>query len=545
MDEKKSNPEFDPHRDLLIRPWNEPPGKPGSFTRFVLPFAYRVAPWKSGQEPKRYYQEGFGVSPSEMAERRAYFTADTGFILFDRTKWFELNAAVTTHTIAGRDLKPLKIAMPPPRLVLPEWPAKIEAKSEHASREVLRTGFLIIEARFLNEGCEWQMRDLLAFNETFRYWRRPWPGLEREVRKGFEGYIYRDMVPGYDPNDPFFGRWEQWLRLPLKVGGQFLSIVPGAEDGTMWIKEARRWQESSEGKPGWIPYADNRTFVWTCALVKDDADKVRKNAYGNWVKLLNVDPPKDTPESPLWDCTEFEREWAEERTYKRWEHDGTTHGFSYHSGAVLGPADHEWIAGVFGKIYFDLLLILFYLRVTCFRFSRELCTVSTHLPVGEKTEGAPFVEEFRRLRLSFALLTNLYEFPLLSNQQQGMEMYAIAKRHLDVKELFDETRDKISAAHEFVEMQLAHEQNQQILKLTKVAQYGLVLVLVVTFFGTEPLRDWFRPRYISLMKSALSAIHFNPYYASALGDIAAAILLSIVGGFFFHLILEWLLSRKK
>ena len=44
-------------------------------------------------------------------------------------------------------------------------------------------------------------------------------------------------------------------------------------------------------------------------------------------------------------------------------------------------------------------------------------------------------QAFQSLRRDFAMFTNLYEFPLLSNQQQGVEMYEKARENMDVGQL--------------------------------------------------------------------------------------------------------------
>lgn len=233
--------------DLHIQGTN--PNQPGSFTRFVLPFSYRPALWKGDHAIASFYIEGTGVPAGRMVERRAYFTAETGMVLFDRAKWCVLKADASEHTIVGRDQKKLGIRILPPRIVLPEWPAEIKSSHARLAGDLLRTGFLLRDVEFQNNKSTWELPDVLAFNETFRYWRRPWPGQDKAVRGGC---TYREMVPDYDPNDPYFGRWEKWLRVPVRIGDRFFSLVPGAEDGTLWVDEARKWQATSEGKPKFL-----------------------------------------------------------------------------------------------------------------------------------------------------------------------------------------------------------------------------------------------------------------------------------------------------
>ena len=94
------------------------------------------------------------------------------------------------------------------------------------------------------------------------------------------------------------------------------------------------------------------------------------------MKFLNVDPPW----APLESCSDLEREWAHERTYYRWAESGSLYGFSYHSGVLLAPGNPKSRLSLhFSDMYFDMVILLFYLRVSCFRFSRELGAISESL----------------------------------------------------------------------------------------------------------------------------------------------------------------------
>jgi len=149
----------------------------------------------------------------------------------------------------------------------------------------------------------------------------------------------------------------------------------GGGQGNYWRLFPGKWAESARGfvsgkdetDPGWAIYSDNRTFVWTCAIMKNGGNELRTvfnkpggkaSGFGYWIKLLNVDQPgKDVGETNESTC--FEEKWAEERTYKRWEEGGTFYGFNYHCGAMLGPRLEEpplWKH--FGQMYFDQTLLL-------------------------------------------------------------------------------------------------------------------------------------------------------------------------------------------
>jgi hypothetical protein len=251
-------------------------------------------------------------------------------------------------------------------------------------------------------------------------------------------------------------------------------------------------------------YADNRAYVWTCAVVQDDAPVLGRvkalgansarpidSQLGHWLRLLNVDPLTWNPMT----CTSFEARFADERTYRRWAHFGALQGFNYHAGAMLtSPCDEPPTWRHFGAMYFDQALLLLYVRVTLFRFSYALSRLSAAARKKDNDDEAlqRLAERFERLRLDFALFTNLYQFPLLSNQQQGVELYTLCRDRMDVKELFEEVKSEVEATHEFLALRAQDQMTQVGGRLTAVATVGLAASLVlaalgVSEFASDPL----------------------------------------------------------
>ena len=222
---------------------------------------------------------------------------------------------------------------------------------------------------------------------------------------------------------------------------------------------------------------------------------------GHWIKLLNVDKPGKNIDNTH-QSRDFERRWAEERTYKRWEEEGTFYGFNYHCGAMVGPPideplDEPPICQHFGQMYFDQVLLLLYIRVALFRFSMELNRISVDALKGKRRYLSRWREDFQRLRWSFALFANLYQFPLLSNQQQGIEMYSLARDYLDVDDLFREVKEEINDCHEYLVVREEMEQSSKIERLTRVATIGLGLSIAFGFWGINIIVPGYLDRFCS------------------------------------------------
>ena len=476
--------------------------KPASYTRFILPFAYIKVDWKCADSSLLYWQKWEPIDDAEW--RQQYFTQETSEVLFKGARWFRLHQRVAekpngeTHdSLFSRSFNLAlkegctKTKMRAPVLVLFEYP-----QEQLKARDLLHTGFLIIELYFdaANKGTS--LDSLLLLNERFRYKEKAYDGHDDEIHKLFPQGL-KNLYPEQELEigKSLFDYWQYLLRQPLRDDTTNYFHLIGEENCTQ--SERPKCERA-----GWDVYADNRTLVWTCAVIKGGGKTLRQQQYvstdptepweshnyGHWIKLLNVDAPGGTP-AATHGSRKFEREWAEQRTYHRWEECGTFYGFSYHSGALLCPPSNE-PNGVplwrhFGTMYFDMFLLLLYVRVSLFRFSTQLTEIST----GARGQGndniEQWAEKFETLRWQFTLFTNLYQFPLISNQQQGLELYDLARECLDVDALYKEIQSEVQSSHDFLLQKQQQRQSETTTRLTMVATIGLALSIVLAFLSTD------------------------------------------------------------
>lgn len=506
-----------------------------------------------------------GLEATLDQERRDYFTRETGGVLYHRARWFVLRGLDDTvfHLPVRREDETARVTvhLRPPALILFECPS---TPKDSGRMGALPHAMLVLEAWWEpgKGDAAPRLEDLLVFNELFRYFQRPF---ERHARlpaeDGNRDHNYRrelEDLPvdwrtpdqklgqaGAAGEDPrlacYLRRWD-WLlecpiQLPAAVAGatgapqsEWWSLVPPE-----WMANARKWAlgEPLENAPpgaegtdqnqahGWLLYADNRAYVWTCAVLQPDAPLLKRverlgedlarpvdTQLGHWLRLVNVDPLAPKPEN----CTAFEARFADERTYRRWAHFGALQGFNYHGGAMLtGPCDEPPTWRHFGAMYFDQALLLFYLRVTLFGFSYELSRLSSSARRREDDQEAraELKRRFERVRLDFALFTNLYQFPLLSNQQQGIEIYTLCREKMDVQALFEEVKSEVEATHEFLSLHVQDEMAELGGRLTLVATVGLLLALVLSAPGVGDLFTrvlppgtspwWALPAYVAVL----------------------------------------------
>lgn len=432
----------------------------GSFTIFVLPFAYQPRLLEEPLPGPRFVRD----DPPGLFRR--YFTPETGASLYQRALWMRFQDSVDLLT---HPEQPPLVMLDPPRLVLMEWSA---ARTDDV--DLLRVGFLLITARFPG-GPISSLADLQRFNELFRYWHQPEP-YNKEKRAALLAGIRDALGQGEDPAQPGWGRWARWLRLPLLVGDRAYDLMPST-----WHSQAEGWLRGSDKESpnqGWVCHADNRAFVFTAALLDGGCAALgdKPVTSGAWMRLLNVDEPSAAPAS----C--FEQDWAAQRTYQRWAERGTLYGFTYFSGAMLGPSEQAvGAAGHFERNYFSMTLLLLYLRVGLMRFSERLASISAQARQGGDHEQ--WRKQFEALRWSFTLFSNLYQFPLLSNQQQGIELYELLRGQLDVEQFFKEVERDINNSHDYLEQREEHEQTRAAQLLNWVATVGLGVGAATGFLG--------------------------------------------------------------
>jgi len=474
-------------------PRNPPGKKPASSTRFVLPFAYRLGPLADHAAvdlDAPVFAELANADNPNLKRRKQYLTKETAKVLFERAHWFVLNKlpdGLAKLALVLQDGRSVEAALNPPLVILFECPN--QPCSDH---DVLRTGFLVLELYFPGDATP-RFDDLLDINELFRYWREPFHGHRQERTGASPGSGYQRLL-------------QNW---PLSSGGKIKDASAKDEIYT------RRWTGLLAHllKPHTGPclkllvddisdcpvHADDRTYVWTCALIEGGGEALRDafkpgadldaTDYGHWIKLLNVDPPGGSPENTHY-ARRFEQEWAKPLTYRRWEECGTFYGFTPHSGAMLSADVAEpplWQH--FGQMYFDQILLLLYVRTALFRFSERLADISAKArDTQEKTKGEAWLDDFDKLREDFVWFTNLYQFPLLSNQQQAVEMYGLARQAMDINELFAEVEKEIHGSHEYLSLQNQRRQTEMSTLLTVVATMGAVAALAGTYLGLSWLK---------------------------------------------------------
>ncbi len=466
---------------------------PASYTRFLLPFSYSLQPIEDhiqiGSAEELYFKS-FSTREFDR-ERKLYFTSETANVLYERATWARVPETAWKRNpgrcgpflfTPANSAAAIQVTLAQPWILLfeePHHPAHTHALLQH--------GLLILEAQFSETAGQCpSLDDMLEFNDLFRFVDNPYEQHAENFARSLADFP-ADFQNGKKIKDcdttSYFclykKRWLSLLGIPLLHHGTRYRLH-SAQVLADEVNNDHSGHLSCENRKC-LTYADNRTFVWTCALLDAGALSLAKRyggnvaepwSFGHWLRLLNVDAPEKTPARTHCSVTGFERQWLQERTYQRWAEQGTYYGYCYHSGAMIAPSWQSpplWYH--FGQMYFDQILLLFYLRISLFTFSRELTNIN------QENNTAELRKSFKRLRRSFAKFTNLYQFPLISNQQQGIEMYDIARKSMDIDELFRDVRDEITSTHDFLEMEATFQLGKKANYITWIGLFIAIIAL--------------------------------------------------------------------
>lgn len=487
--------------------------------------------------------------------------------------------------------KTITVCMLPPRLVLFEWSednSSKQSKNSHPNN-IFQTGFLLVDLYFKEKDKNDYntlpgLDELLQINELFRHFDCPFPEHKEKFLKLTEKSLAEYLKPkplkngnGIKNSDNgeeqanaptsaetldnlnatinsdvcYFDFWATLLTYPVCIDNKIYRLVPK----DLPQQAARFFMEGTGEASEYFVYADNRAYVWSAAIIEGSVKPLQRalrtsdwqaHEFGHWVKFLNVDFPDHdgSPSKTHNSISEFEKKWAEERTYHRWESLGTWYGFNYHSGVMLGsplnnPPKDPPLWRHFRQHYFDIAILLFYIRITLFRFSRVLTETYMNYGFSEmenKKNQTEKTEAFEKLREKFLKFIVFYQFPLLSNQQQPIEMYELARKQFDVDKLFEEVKEEIDNMHEFLELTAARELSKTSIKLSKT---GIKLANVANIIG------WFGISFaISSVFLSLIAINY-PELSELLGYPESNIIAFCVAFIFLIFIGTYFFFREK
>ena len=547
-----------PHQGPRVKPpfnWSALPlltGDPdqdwATSTSLLLPFSYRLqardrppsqpstspacqrppASWQ--WQPADVVEATLGQARSgsswvERRERYKYFTSDTAHVLFGRSKRFTLAGEFDTtrsFTLIYPDgvtpqpgeaasrisndkndkdeqARTLTLCLARPELWLFEYPSHDGTGRDHSDPDAddpMACGFIRLEFWFGPDQRVF-LADLLMLNERLRYLRTPYHDFnDHGLRLG--------RANDRDPSPIRF--WLELLTTPVVIGDRHHDLISDQQAKEIleqWAGQGALTESWSNGRmhASVLMHDDDRAFVVStaCYAPEQVPPLPAPEQFGAWVSLLNIDSSVSASPSP------YEAAWVKSRSYTRWAHYGSLYGFTSHSACALLSKNRYSPTWLHARgIYFDQTRLLLYVRSVVFRFSNRLVQFTSEQRRHSTTRTGhdrQLLRTAERLLAQLSQFITLYQFPLLSNQQQGVEMYALQRQQLDIDELFDEVRREADGSHRYLDV-MHTRQTADIANVVQLLGIPLAIAGVIgTLASVDAIGDTLRQAITHLIPS--------------------------------------------
>jgi hypothetical protein len=206
------------------------------------------------------------------------------------------------------------------------------------------------------------------------------------------------------------------------------------------------------------PVIDDRMFV-NCWYANDDitdkfkyANKKGLNTFFKyndfWYKYVFVDVNTDTCQND-----EMKEKLLSDQTYKRWQKSGMLYGASRYSFVFLST--NEWfqtniLATYMQTVYSRMIELILIQYASRLRFSDEVTRVS-HLSK-EKNIEKPVVEQISSLYKEYIRFINQVHFREVSPQDQGIELYQLISKTLNIEKYVEKVDKEIAELHQYMDL---------------------------------------------------------------------------------------------
>lgn len=210
---------------------------------------------------------------------------------------------------------------------------------------------------------------------------------------------------------------------------------------------------------------------------------------GDFVRLCFVDGPGegDFPRSESY-LEDFERKYC----YDAFWHYGTRYMFSGYSMIAFGQGNPDnpndffchTIGRNFRRHYFQMGLLIQFQFAALLAFSHRVSEATRLKP--EKGDDW-FRAELQLIEEDFLTFEQRYWFTQISNQMQAREMYDLWLERTGVRKIYEEVRDQVRAANDFLDARAQQRQVAAAERLSIVATYGVVAGLAIGALGMNVL----------------------------------------------------------
>jgi len=237
--------------------------------------------------------------------------------------------------------------------------------------------------------------------------------------------------------------------------------------------------DKSQGKYRIRPVLDDRMFVVSYAenpalfqCMKEDDEAYKSN--DKWYEYLFVDGKGKTVQyAPM------QRALTEASTYPRWLGWGTLWGITRYSLVALTTrGGRDLILPHTQYHYHQMAILILAIRASLARFSNEVSELSNL-----KKKDEHFAQKVQMLYEYYIKFVNKLYFRELTSQDQGIELYNMAKKILDFDAQIKSLDEEIAELHTYVAMVQEKQRNDRLETISKLGAVFLPPALLSGIFG--------------------------------------------------------------
>ncbi|HEX5725383.1 MAG TPA: hypothetical protein VFX98_07940 [Longimicrobiaceae bacterium] len=187
---------------------------------------------------------------------------------------------------------------------------------------------------------------------------------------------------------------------------------------------------------------------------------------------------------------------------------------------VVGDAERPFFTdaerGVLAQFrhqYFLLGLIAHFHKAALLMFRHRLVNAVSRLDIRDPASIRGFKRDIRLTFEVFLRFTHRYWFHEVSIQAPAKPLYAMLRRHLGTRELYDEIRQEVQDVSQYLDSDGIRRQANTVVRLTVVTTAGLVGTIATGFLGMnliaaagEPL--WARALYFVVVLGTVTMLTF-------------------------------------
>jgi len=266
--------------------------------------------------------------------------------------------------------------------------------------------------------------------------------------------------------------------------GEHIMALLGKNIFTQYKRESNKYYLQ--------PSLDDRMFVVSWYGSDEESNRLKEKDYlqdDDWCRYLFIDNGDITIENSA-----MKQRLLESATYERWSDIGTLYGISRYSFMTL--TSREWfplniIQPHVGTMYFQMMTLLLATRTSILRFSDEIASLAS-------TNKNIEIKKLTKLYQRYLTFYNRLYFKEVTHQEQGIELYEIARKQMKIDEHMEKLDNKFNKLFEFAKIQSDSESSDKMDKLTYLGAIFLppslmVAILSIGIFdynNTDNIAGW-------------------------------------------------------